>query len=56
MQLWGHYGEINGFQTEMWYLPEQKATLVTMINFVQGGRDSTIRDALLTVLDQQFTP
>jgi D-alanyl-D-alanine carboxypeptidase len=56
VELWGHYGEINGFQTEMWYLPEQKATLVTMINFNQGGRDSTIRDSLLTVLDQQFTP
>jgi D-alanyl-D-alanine carboxypeptidase len=56
VELWGHYGEINGFQTEMWYLPEQKATLVTMINFNQGGRDSTIRDALLTVLDQRLTP
>ena len=22
VQLWGHYGEINGFQTEMWYLPD----------------------------------
>ena len=56
IDLWGHYGEINGFQNGMWYLPAQKATLVTMINFNQGGRDSTIRDALLTVLDQQFTP
>jgi D-alanyl-D-alanine carboxypeptidase len=56
LELWGHYGEINGFQTEMWYLPERKATVVTMINFNQGGRDSTIRDALLTVLDQSSTP
>ena len=56
VDLWGHYGEINGFQTEMWYLPKQKATLVTMTNFNQGGRDGTIRDALLTVLDQEFTP
>ena len=56
VELRGHYGEINGFQTEMSYLPEKKATLVTMINFSQGGRDSTIRDALLTVLDQQLTP
>jgi D-alanyl-D-alanine carboxypeptidase len=54
VELWGHYGEINGFQTEMWYLPERKATLVTMTNFNQGGRDSTIRDALLTVLDQEM--
>jgi D-alanyl-D-alanine carboxypeptidase len=55
VELWGHYGEINGFQTEMWYLPELKSTLVTMVNFNQGGRDSTIRDALLTVLDQELT-
>ena len=40
----------------MWYLPEKQATLVTMVNFNQGGRDSTIRDALLTVLDQELTP
>ena len=56
VELWGHYGDINGFQTEMWYLPEKKATLVTMVNFNQGGRDSTIRDALLTVLDQELAP
>jgi hypothetical protein len=40
----------------MWYLPELKSTLVTMVNFNQGGRDSTIRDALLTVLDQELAP
>jgi hypothetical protein len=55
VELRGHYGEINGFQTEMWYLPEKKATLVTMMNFSQGGRDSTIRDALLGVLDQELS-
>jgi len=23
VELWGHDGEINGFQTEMWYLPQK---------------------------------
>jgi D-alanyl-D-alanine carboxypeptidase len=55
VELWGHYGEINGFQTEMWYLPEQKATLVTMINFIRGGRDTAVRDALLDTLVQELT-
>jgi hypothetical protein len=27
VELWGHYGDINGFQTEMWYLPERRPRL-----------------------------
>ena len=39
VELWGHYGDINGFQTEMWYLPEKKATLVTMVNSTKAAPD-----------------
>ena len=52
--IWGHGGTISGFSTEMWYIPEQDATIVISVNRSDEQMDSHSGDVLLAVLTSLF--
>ena len=52
--LWGHGGTISGFSTEMWYIPEQDATIVISVNRSDEEMDSHTGEVLLAVLTSLF--
>jgi D-alanyl-D-alanine carboxypeptidase len=52
--IWGHGGTISGFSTEMWYIPEQDATIVISVNRSDEEMDSHSGDVLLAVLKNLF--
>ena len=57
--VWGHGGEINGFSTEMWYIPEQDATIVISVNRCDATYDSEsgdVRGAVLKSLFPEYVP
>jgi len=57
--IWGHGGTISGFSTEMWYIPEQDATIVISVNRSDEEMDShsgEVRKAVLTSLFPESLP
>jgi D-alanyl-D-alanine carboxypeptidase len=52
--IWGHGGTISGFSTEMWYIPEQDASIVISVNRSDEEMDSHSGDVLLAVLKSLF--
>ena len=52
--IWGHGGTISGFSTEMWYIPEQDASIVISVNRSDEEMDSHTGDVLLAVLKSLF--
>jgi len=52
--LWGHGGEINGFSTDMWYIPKQDATIVISVNRCDATYDRESGDVSLAVLKSLF--
>jgi D-alanyl-D-alanine carboxypeptidase len=52
--IWGHGGTISGFSTEMWYIPEQDASIVISVNRSDEQMDSHTGDVLLAVLKSLF--
>jgi hypothetical protein len=50
----GHGGIISGFSTEMWYIPEEDATIVISVNRSDEQMDSHSDDVLLAVLTSLF--
>jgi D-alanyl-D-alanine carboxypeptidase len=57
--LWGHSGEINGFSTDMYYIPEQDATIVISVNRCDATYDSEsgdVRGAVLKSLFPEYVP
>lgn len=54
IELWGHPGDVFGFQAEMWYLPKVRTTVVTVTNWHPPEHDTLYRDALLDVLRKHF--
>ena len=53
-KFWGHGGTISGFSTEMWYIPEEDATIVISVNRSDETMDSHSGDVLLAVLKTLF--
>lgn len=52
--VWGHGGEINGFSTDMWYIPKQDATIVISVNRCDETYDRESGDVNLAVLKSLF--
>jgi D-alanyl-D-alanine carboxypeptidase len=52
--IWGHGGTISGFSTEMWYIPEQDATIVISVNRSDEEMDSHSGEVLIAVLTSLF--
>jgi len=52
--VWGHGGTISGFSTEMYYIPEQDATIVINVNRSDEQMDSHSGDVLTAVLKSLF--
>ncbi len=52
--MWGHGGTISGFSTEMWYIPEQDATVVISVNRSDEEMDSHSGEVLKAVLTSLF--
>jgi D-alanyl-D-alanine carboxypeptidase len=52
--IWGHGGTISGFSTEMWYIPEEDATIVISVNRSDEQMDSHSSDVLTAVLTSIF--
>lgn len=52
--IWGHGGTISGFSTEMWYIPEEDATIVISVNRSDEQMDSHSSDVLTAVLTSLF--
>jgi D-alanyl-D-alanine carboxypeptidase len=52
--VWGHGGEIPGFSTDMWYIPEQDATIVISVNRCDETYDRQSGEVLLAVLKSLF--
>jgi D-alanyl-D-alanine carboxypeptidase len=52
--VWGHGGEIPGFSTDMWYIPEQDATIVISVNRCDETYDRESGEVLLAVLKSLF--
>ena len=52
--IWGHGGTISGFSTEMWYIPEQDATIVISVNRSDEEMDSHSGEVLKAVLTSLF--
>jgi D-alanyl-D-alanine carboxypeptidase len=52
--VWGHGGEINGFSTDMWYIPKQDATIVISVNRCDETYDRQSGEVLLAVLKSLF--
>jgi D-alanyl-D-alanine carboxypeptidase len=53
-KLWGHGGTISGFSTDMWYLPEEDATIVVSVNRSDETMDNHSNVVLLAVLRRLF--
>ena len=53
-KLWGHGGTISGFSTEMWYMPEEDATIVISVNRSDETMDNHSNAVLLAVLTSLF--
>jgi D-alanyl-D-alanine carboxypeptidase len=52
--VWGHGGTISGFSTEMYYIPEQDATIVISVNRSDETMDRHTGDVLAAVLKSLF--
>ena len=52
--LWGHGGTIAGFSTDMWYLPEEDATIVISVNRCDGTYVNNSNYVLIPVLESLF--
>jgi D-alanyl-D-alanine carboxypeptidase len=52
--VWGHGGEIPGFSTDMWYIPEQDATIMISVNRCDETYDRQSGEVLLAVLKSLF--
>ena len=52
--VWGHGGTISGFSTEMYYIPEQDATIVISVNRSDETMDRHSGDVLAAVLKSLF--
>ena len=52
--IWGHGGTISGFSTEMWYIPEEDATIVISVNRSDEQMDSHSSDVLTAVVTSLF--
>jgi D-alanyl-D-alanine carboxypeptidase len=52
--IWGHGGTISGFSTEMWYIPEQDATIVISVNRSDEEMDSHSGEVLKAVITSLF--
>jgi D-alanyl-D-alanine carboxypeptidase len=52
--VWGHGGEIAGFSTDMWYIPEQDATIVISVNRCDETYDRESGEVLQAVLKSLF--
>jgi D-alanyl-D-alanine carboxypeptidase len=53
-KLWGHGGTISGFSTDMWYMPEEDATIVVSVNRSDETMSNHSNDVLLAVLTSLF--
>ena len=53
-KLWGHGGTIAGFSTDMWYLPEEDATIVISVNRCDETYVNRSNYVLLPVLMSLF--
>jgi D-alanyl-D-alanine carboxypeptidase len=53
-KLWGHGGTISGFSTDMWYMPEEDATIVISVNRSDETMDNRSNAVLLAVLTSLF--
>ncbi len=53
-QLWGHGGTIAGFSTDMWYLPEEDATIVISVNRCDETYVNHSNYVLIPVLESLF--
>ena len=53
-KLWGHGGTISGFSTDMWYMPEEDATIVISVNRSDETMDNHSNAVLLAVLTSLF--
>src|SRR5919199_3078060 len=52
--IWGHGGTISGFSTEMWYIPEEDATIVISVNRSDEQMDSHSGEVLQAVVKSLF--
>jgi D-alanyl-D-alanine carboxypeptidase len=52
--FWGHNGEIQGFSSEMWLLPQLDATIVISVNRGDADYESTSTDVLGVVAQTLF--
>ena len=52
--FWGHNGEIQGFSSEMWYLPQLDATIVVSVNRGDVDYESKSTDVLGVVAQALF--
>jgi D-alanyl-D-alanine carboxypeptidase len=52
--LWGHGGTIAGFSTDMWYLPEEDATIVISVNRCDETYVNRSNYVLIPVLQSLF--
>jgi D-alanyl-D-alanine carboxypeptidase len=57
-KFWGHEGAINGFQCEMWYLPEKDATIVVATNRCDDdlGQTRSFDGTILFAVIKTFFP
>lgn len=53
-KLWGHGGTIAGFSTDMWYIPEEDATIVVSVNRCDETYVNRSNYVLLPVLKSLF--
>lgn len=53
-ELWGHGGTIAGFSTDMWYLPEEDATIVISVNRCDETYVNRSNYVLIPVLKSLF--
>jgi D-alanyl-D-alanine carboxypeptidase len=53
-ELWGHGGTIAGFSTDMWYLPEEDATIVIGVNRCDETYVNRANYVLIPVLKSLF--
>jgi D-alanyl-D-alanine carboxypeptidase len=53
-KLWGHGGTIAGFSTDMWYLPEEDATIVISVNRCDETYVNRSNYVLIPVLKRLF--
>lgn len=52
--FWGHNGEIQGFSSEMWYLPQPDATIIVSVNRGDADYESKSTDVLGVVAQTLF--